>query len=219
MTRTTARSFALVGVFVLPLAVAGCSDDSDSAAPTPSTSASAPDTSNSAAPSSSTPTSSTTTPSSSTASTSAAASSTPTSSSTRPSASSSGPASSSSGSSSSAPKSSSTSARPLDTALANSCVQSLGKIDSTNRVWNSAKRSGSDSRLDSAARTLGTTAGELRTAAAQSSNEGFSSRARSIAGDLDSMRRSWTNDKKVVSERYNDAWRGLRTYCTQQLQP
>lgn len=98
-------------------------------------------------------------------------------------------------------------------------MQSLGKITATNRDWNAAKRNGSPARLDRAARTLGVTAGELRIAARQSDNDGFASRARAVAGDLESMQRSWTNDKKVVSEQYNEAWRGLRSYCTRQLQP
>lgn len=225
MNRKTARSLALVGLFVLPVAVAGCSDDSDTAA----TSSSLPDATTSSATSSS-PTSSTASSATSTSSTSSTSTPTSTSStSTSAAPTSSGPttgtssssstSSSSTGSSSSSSTSSSSSVRPLDTALADSCVQSLGKITATNRDWNAAKRNGSPARLDRAARTLGVTAGELRIAARQSDNDGFATRARAVAGDLESMQRSWTNDKKVVSEQYNEAWRGLRSYCTRQLQP
>lgn len=199
---------AATAALTLPL-LAGCSGSGDDGA-------------SSAAPESSTPASSSTPSSSTTSSstTSSDASSTATSTSSATSGSTSSAVSGSASSTGSDKPSSSTSTtKRLDAKLVGSCVSASTKINGAIGQWNTAVRSGDSDQRASAARRLGSTAGELRTLASKSKHKQFSTRARGVAGDLDKMKKAHDSKKSVHSGDLNASYRGLRTWCTDQIKP
>lgn len=213
---TSAPRSALLAVAALtvPVVLAGCSQDSSSDAA--SSSAAATSTTSSA--SSSTTSSATTSSESSTASSSAATSSTPSSSTASSSTSSS--ASSTSSATSSAPRSStatSTSQGPLNIALVNDCRSALGQIGAATTKWNLAARGKSESAIDDAADTMGSTAVRLRTLARDSKDTGFANRTRDVASAMANIKNKRDDKESVDSSTYNSRAKTLRTYCVNQI--
>lgn len=123
-------------------------------------------------------------------------------------------------SSTSAPASSSSSASTtstFNTQLANSCVASTRKLNALVRQWNAANQSKSTSKLDDAAKAMGTTATAMRGYGKSAGDKGFSDRADAVATALDGMKKNRDDKKSVLTGDYNSAASSLRSYCSKQL--
>lgn len=101
--------------------------------------------------------------------------------------------------------------------LAGDCISATGKLGAVTRQWNAAVKSGDSGELDSAARTMGSTADDLRDLADDTKDGGFASRARGTASELDKMKQARDNRRSVRTGDFNTAARGLRNYCQERL--
>lgn len=184
---------------VSALALAACSGGSDNAATSTATST----TSSTAATTSSPTSTATSTSTSASPSTTTTTASSTTSTSTT----------------SATPKPTSTTATqaPPTTKFINACVTANSKLNSAVSQWNAAVASGSDSKLDAAAKNFRTVGGILIDLRTDAWDRQFSLDAQAIATELNAMADARQNNQTVSTTTFNTKVTALRTYCQSRL--
>lgn len=97
------------------------------------------------------------------------------------------------------------------------CKTANTKSNQAITQWNSAVKSQSASKLDSAAHNFRAVAGDLRKLPAKSGDKGFTTRVKAVAGDLDAMAKNRFAGKSVDPSTYNTDSETLRSYCQKVL--
>jgi hypothetical protein len=93
------------------------------------------------------------------------------------------------------------------------CKTANAKSNAAIMQWNSAVSSQLTSKLDAAARNFRTTASTLRKLPYTARQAGFTTRARAVATDLDSMAKARFAGQTVDPSKYNTDSEKLRSYC------